>query len=62
MRPILFVAATAVVWAVVAIWHLTAIFASHPKDANAARMRSSIDTMQMMKDARRLPVQQFEAH
>jgi hypothetical protein len=62
MRPILFVAASVVVLAVVAIRHLTVIFASHPKDANAARMWSSIDTMQMMKDARSLPVQKFEAH
>jgi succinate dehydrogenase hydrophobic anchor subunit len=36
MRPIFFVAASAVVLAAVAIWHLTVIFASHPKDANAA--------------------------
>jgi succinate dehydrogenase hydrophobic anchor subunit len=62
MRPIRFVAVSAVVLAVVAIWHLTVIFASDPKDANAARRWSSIDTMQMMKDARSLPVQQFEAN
>jgi hypothetical protein len=62
MCPILFVAAAAAVLAVVAIWHQTVIFASPPSDANAARMWSSIDTMQMMKDARSLPVQQFEAH
>jgi succinate dehydrogenase hydrophobic anchor subunit len=62
MRPIFFVAASAVVLASVAIWHLTVIFASPPSDANAARMWSSIDTMQMMKDTRSLPVQQFEAH
>jgi hypothetical protein len=62
MRPILFVAGSDVVLAVVAILHLTVILASHPKAANAAPMWSSIDTMQMMKEARSLPVQQFEAH
>lgn len=62
MRPILFVAASAVVLAVVAIWHLTVIFVSHPKAANAAPMWSSIDTMQVMKETRSLPVQQFEAN
>ena len=62
MRPIFFVAASAVVLAAVAIWHLTVLFASHPDDANTARAPSSIDTTQMMKDAKSLPVQRFDAH
>ena len=59
MRPIFFVAASGVVLAGVAIWHLTVILASHPKDANTGRTSSPIDTTQMMKDARSLPVQQI---
>ena len=62
MRPIFFVAASVALLATVAIWHLTVIFASHPKDANTPRISSSIDTRQMMKDARSLPIQRFDAH
>ena len=62
MRLTLIAAVSSVVVAVVAIWGPTVIIAPHPKDANAAPASASIDAMQMMKDARNLPVERFDAH
>jgi hypothetical protein len=52
-----------VVLAVVVIWSLTTrTSAPHTEDANAAPVSASIDAMQMMKGARNLPVERFDAH
>ena len=56
------VTALAVVTAIVAIWGATVIFAHTPNNPNAAMASSSINVMQMMKDAKNLPEEQFEAH
>jgi len=40
----------------------TMIIAPQPKEANAAPASASIDATQMMKDARNLPVERFDAH
>jgi hypothetical protein len=62
MRMTLIVAVTTMVLAIAAMWGHTSIIAPHPKDANAAPAPALIDVTQMMKDARNLPVQQFDAH
>jgi len=62
MRLTLVVTLSTVVLAAVAIWGLTIIIAPNLKDANAAPVSASIDPTQIMKDARNLPVERFDAH
>jgi hypothetical protein len=63
MRPALVVAVGTVTLAVAAAWALTTIvIAPHPQGVNAAPTSASIDTVPLMKNARNLPVQQFDAH
>jgi len=63
MRLTLVVTLSTVVLAAVAIWGLTTIIiAPNLKDANAAPVSASIDPAQIMKDARILPVERFDAH
>jgi hypothetical protein len=63
MRPNLIFAVGAFALAIVVIWRLTTIvIAPHPQNANAAAVSPSIDTMQMMKNARNLPIERFDAH
>jgi len=62
MRLTLVVTLSTVVLAAVAIWGLTIIIAPNLKDANAAPVSASIDPAQIMKDARILPVERFDAH
>ena len=65
MRLTFILTISTVIMAAVAIWGLTTtimIIAPQPKEANAAPTSTLIDTTQMMKDARNLPVERFEAH
>ena len=54
------VIAAGVVAAIVAAWGAGVITAHSPKTATPAS--SSVDVMQMMKDAKNLPDQSFDAH
>ena len=60
MRQTIIVATLAVV--ILAIWGASTIVANPQKAANAEPATASIGVMQMMKDARDLPEQQFDAH
>ena len=63
MRPNLIVTVSMVVLVVAVIWGLTTIIvALNPQDADAAPVSPSIDAMQMMKDARNLPIERFDAY
>ena len=62
MRLALLVAAASMVLIIAATLGLNAIMAPHPKDLDAALASTSIDAMEMMKGARNLPVQRFDAH
>jgi hypothetical protein len=63
MRQTFIVAATiAVVTAIVAIWGATVIIAHSPKQTNAGPVSKSIDVMQIMKDAKNLPEERFDAN
>ena len=42
------------------VWGATVIVANSPREASIRS--ASIDVMQMMRDARNLPVQQFDAY
>ena len=58
-----FVAATiAVIAAAITIWSATVIIASPPKQNAVAPTSASVDVMQLMRDARDLPEQQFDAN
>ena len=59
MRRTLTLASIALVSAILAIWGTTGIVATSPTKVSAA---SSIDVMQMMRDAKNLPEQQFDAN
>ena len=59
MHKTLSFASIALVAAIVAIWGTTGIVATSP---NTAVANTSIDVMQMMRNARNLPEQQFDAH
>jgi len=52
-------ASIALVASTLAIWGTTGIVATAPTKVSAA---SSIDVMQMMRDAKNLPEQQFDAN
>jgi hypothetical protein len=56
------ITAAAMMIAVVAILGVTVINAKSAKHATIAPASSSIDVMHMMKDAKDLPTQQFDAH
>lgn len=62
MRQTSIVATAAVVIAIVAILGVTVINANSPSQATTAPASASIDVMQMMKDAKHLPQQQYDAH
>jgi len=63
MRPNLIVTVSMVVLVVAVIWGLTTIIvAPNPQDADAAPVSPSIDAMKMMKDARNLPIERFDAY
>jgi hypothetical protein len=56
------VSALALVTAISAIWGATLIFAHNPKNPNVAMAPSSINVMQMMKEAKNLPEKKFDAY
>ena len=63
MRQTVIVAATtALVTAIVAIWGTTIIIAHTEKDPEAATASTSVDVLKMMRDAKGLPEEQFDAH
>ena len=63
MRQTFIVAATiAVVTAIVAIWGATVIIEHSPKHTTAGPVSKSIDVMQIMKDAKNLPEERFDAN
>ena len=43
------------------VWGVTVINAKSPRQASTPVLASSVDVMQMMKDAKNLPVQQYDA-
>jgi hypothetical protein len=47
---------------VAAIWGASTIFAHTTKNPNAVTAQSSVDVMQMTKEAKNLPEEQFDAH
>ena len=54
-------ATTALVTAIVAIWG-TAVFIGHPEKHPEAVASTSIDVMKMMRDAKGLPEEKYDAH
>ena len=54
--------ATALAAAIIAIWGTTAIVANPQKEAKPGPAAASVDVMQMMRNAKDLPEQQFDAH
>ena len=54
-------ATTALVTAIVAIWG-TAVFIGHHEKRPEALASTSIDVMKMMRDAKGLPEEKFDAH
>jgi hypothetical protein len=61
MRRIFIVTAAVWVAVIVALFGATAMIAKVPQRAEAATAPSSIDIMQMTRDAKGLPVEQFDA-
>ena len=62
MRHTPILTAAAVITAIAAILGVTVINAKSAKQATFAPATSSIDVLQMMKDAKNLPQEQFDAH
>jgi hypothetical protein len=63
MRHTIIVAATtALVTAIVAIWGTTIIIAHTERHPEAAMASASIEVLRMMRDAKGLPEEQFDAH
>ena len=63
MRQTLIVASTtALVTAFVAVWGTTIIIAHTDKRPEAAEANTSIDVMKMMRGAKGLPEEKFDAH
>ena len=62
MRKMMILTTAALITAIPAIWGATAILAKPRNGADAAPAGTSIDVMGMMKNAKDLPDQQFDAH
>jgi hypothetical protein len=62
MRKIIAIGIAAIWAAVAAIWGGTVIGGNNATVSSAAPAASPVSVMQMMKDARDLPEQQFDAH
>ena len=56
------VSALALFAATFAIWGVSTIFADNTKNPNAVTAQSSVDVMQITREAKNLPAQQFDAH
>ena len=61
MRQIVIVTAAACIAVIVALFGATARIADGSQKAEAAATSSPIDIMQMMRDSKALPVEQFDA-
>jgi hypothetical protein len=61
MRQTAIIVSTALITAIVAILGAAVIRANPPMKATAAPASVSIDVMQMMREAKNLPHQQFDA-
>jgi hypothetical protein len=63
-QTIVVVTTTALVTAIVASWGTATIIAHSPKNPGAATAATSksIDVMQLMKDAKNLPEERYDAH
>jgi hypothetical protein len=48
--------------AISAMWGAPAIFADNTKTPNAVIAQNSVDVMQITKEAKNLPAEQFDAH
>ena len=62
MRHTFFLAIAALVAAILAIWGATTILATPHGRTDVVPASTSLGVMQMMKDAKDLPEQQFDAH
>ena len=62
MRKMMILTTAAFIAAIPAIWGATAILAKPQRAANATQAATSIDVMQMMRNAKDLPEQQFGAY
>ena len=56
------VSALALFAATFAIWGVSTIFADNTKNPNAVTAQSSVDVMQITREAKNLPAEQFDAH
>ena len=48
--------------AIFAIWGASTIFADNTKNPNAVNAQSSVDVLQITREAKNLPAEQFDAH
>ena len=63
MRQTIVVAAiTTVITATISIWGTSTIVAHASKGSAAAAASSSVDVMRLMREAKGLPEEQFDAH
>ena len=62
MRQFIAIAATAIISAVVASWGTTVIMAGAAHKANVAPAAASMDIMQMMRNAKSLPEERYDAN
>jgi hypothetical protein len=62
MRKMMILTTAALIAAIPVIWGATAILAKSQKGTSAAPAATSIDVMGMMRNAKDLPEQQFDAH
>jgi hypothetical protein len=62
MRQFIAIAATAIISAVVASWGTTVIMADVAHKASVAPEAASIDIMQMMRSAKNLPEERYDAN
>jgi len=60
MREISLMAATALITALITAWSMHTVGTGMPSNTTAAS--SSMNIMQMMRDAKNLPEQSFDAH
>jgi hypothetical protein len=56
------VSAVALFAAMFVIWGASTIFADDTKNQNAVTAQSSVDVMQITREAKNLPAEQFDAH
>jgi len=62
MRQTIIIAGTALVSAAIAVWGTTVIIAQSPKTSAAIKAAPSIEVIEMMKRAKNLPEEKFDAH